>query len=106
MVMIRENLKQRKQSQWIGLYRKTQHFMLRQNEWNVSDELLGGVLEKIKCSLGSKTAVIVGERFLKLHLRKAYSPNLVLLIDGNDLVTIYPTRNLFGHSYRSVYFIQ
>ena len=106
MVMIRENLKQRKQSQWIGLYRKTQHFAERQRKWNVSDELLASVLEKIKCSLGSKTAVIVGERFLKLHLHKVYSPNLVLLIDGNDLVTIYPTRNLFGHSYRSVYFIQ
>ena len=106
MAMIRENLKQRKQSQWIGLYRKTQHFMLRQKEWNVSDELLGGILERIKCSLGVKTAVIVGEHFLKSHIYKVGASNLVLLIDGNDLVTIYPTRNLFVHSYERVLFVQ
>ena len=101
-----KSLKQRKQSQWIGLYRKTQHFVLRQKEWNVSDELLGGILERIKCSLGVKTAVIVGERFLKSHIYKVGAPNLVLLIDGNDLVTIYPTHNLCGHSYQSVHFVQ
>ncbi|MBO7571596.1 MAG: hypothetical protein J6T48_05515 [Bacteroidales bacterium] len=97
---------QRNESMKIGLYQKTKHFAMRQKERNISDNLLTRVLCKIKCSFGIKTTVIVGEHFLKSYKNLFAAPNLVLIIESYDLVTIYPTNNLYGHSYQNVYFIQ
>ena len=68
-------------------YLKTKHFIYRQKERNVKEELLLFVFNKIENPMGKKLLVIS-----RKIVRKYYSENkeeLFLKVDGNVLITCF-----------------
>ncbi len=77
-----------------GLYVKTEHFIERQRERNVSDREVNVVLRNIKCSFAGKVLIVVGKPFMKMNHIRIRHKNMVVILDSFLLVTVFFCENL------------
>lgn len=73
----------------IGVFYKTEHFLLRQWERKISDEILLFALKTIPCSK-ERTYIIVSRKITSKKL--GVNCELFILKDGKNLVTCFLTK--------------
>jgi len=83
-------------------YRKTDHFMHRQWERKIDDQLLKEVLKPLKKTFIRKTSIIVSYKVIRKLKRKGLIPdtydgfrNLIISLQGSTLITLYFENDLY-----------
>ncbi|HTO35839.1 MAG TPA: hypothetical protein VLZ72_06355 [Flavobacterium sp.] len=71
-------------------FRKTDHFLYRQWDRKIDDQLLSQVLQYVNCTKCKKDVVIAFPSFLKsLGIKTKPNECLILILSRNALVTYY-----------------
>jgi len=68
-------------------YTKTDHFLLRQWERKIPDEVIKAILDRIG-KIHHSTLIIISRNFLKKYW-KCFTEELFLIVDRRTLITCY-----------------
>lgn len=79
----------------IGIYTETKHFLRRRRERKIPFSTIKSIIEKMDHYYNLRFSLIVPNKILKeLHINHL-GENLILIIEGCKLITIFPIKN-FG----------